>query len=109
MIACRLAGTGTHIVSDMQVDIAAVRATVTALVDCLIRTSPGLTCGLAKSTMAVGLPWTPRYVGVLRTVNCNPEHPEPYIVSDFSRFVWNFLASATATGPAALANGLPAC
>ena len=90
----------------VQVDTAAVQQTVTDLVDCLVRKSPGLECPLAQSMMTrVGPAWTPRYVGVLRTVTCDDQDPAPSIKSDFSRFVWNFLAGAVSSGVAALANG----
>ena len=84
----------------------AVSQTVTALVDCLIRHSPGLECPLAQAyTARAGPAWQSRYIGVMRTLTCSDQEPDPNVKSDASRLVWNFLVAATSAGPATLANG----
>lgn len=50
-----------------------------------------------------GAAWSPRYVGVIESVRCDPVPNDD--VHDFARFVWNFLAGATSAGPTTLANG----
>lgn len=88
----------------MQVDAAAVRQLVAALTDCLIRKSPGLQCKLAEDMLTVTGPmWTPRYIGVMNAVACDDQDPAQ--AGEYAQFVWNFLASATSSGAAALANG----
>lgn len=88
----------------MQVDDQAVSQTVSALVDCLIRESPGLDCSLAHDIITrVNPPFQTRYPGVMRTLTCNAQ--DPNTKSDTARFLWNFLAAATSAGNATLANG----
>ncbi|KAK9804658.1 hypothetical protein WJX73_005957 [Symbiochloris irregularis] len=91
----------------LQVDAEAVSQTVAALVDCLIRESPGLDCPLAHSTITrVNAPFQPRYPSVIRTLTCNDQ--DPNTKSDTARFLLNFLAAATSAGNATLANGTQA-
>ncbi|PRW57704.1 nicastrin isoform X2 isoform A [Chlorella sorokiniana] len=85
----------------LPIDYAAVRVTVDALMQCLLNSTVGLNCPLAKRLM------TPtaggkvsHYIGILRTLTADPQMPEGNVKSDVERFLWNFLAFATAPTPA---------
>jgi len=89
-----------------QVDGAAVRGTVGALAQCLLRGEPGLACPLARALMALPAdPAAPAYVGILRPVAGDEAEPDARAVAGVARLVWNFLALRTAAGPARLASG----
>ncbi|KAK9832610.1 hypothetical protein WJX81_003488 [Elliptochloris bilobata] len=91
---------------NLQVDVAAVRATVAMLAACLLRSEPGLACPLAQNLTAVaGDPAAPRYVGILRSLPADAQDPDARVVGDIARVFWNFLALRTAAGPARLASG----
>ena len=90
--------------SCVQVDQAAVLASVQQLIGCLIAATPALECSLAKGLISrTGPADSPKYVGVLPTLAKDPQDPAG--VKDLPRFAWNYLAGALATGAAKLANG----
>ena len=72
-----------------------MRETVEALLDCLVRPEPGLTACNAAAGISVFAP-AEHYVSVLRTLTADDQDPNPYIKNNVARFLWNFLATATA-------------
>ena len=78
------------------VDGAGVDATTRELVTCLVDPAVGFDCGRARALFshATGR-WSSRYAGVLPGLLAK-DHQNPLGKSDVQRFVWNFLANATA-------------
>eukprot|EP00887_Chlorella_sp_A99_P003619 scaffold7.g3619.t1 len=83
----------------LQVNWTETRALVGALSTCLLNSSVGLQCPLARALLTPTTSSTSasRYVNVLRTITADPQTPDPSAKSDYERFLWSFLAFATAT------------
>ena len=77
-----------------EVSEASVLSTVAELVRCLIDPAVGFDCLLARRLFAAEEVFPTRYTGVLPGIMDDWQHPLGK--TDVQRFVWNFLANATA-------------
>lgn len=68
---------------------------VEELVECFSSTSPGMRCRLVESLMTASQDFASQYVGVFQADPSALPNSTPEIISDTTRFVWNFLADRT--------------
>ncbi|CAL8470795.1 g10337 [Coccomyxa elongata] len=90
----------------LKVTRTAVHATVAALVECLLMREPGLGCQLADrliSPVSRGEPM--HYISTLPFLGQDSQDPSLALKKDVERFLWNFLASRTASGPVGGSSG----
>ncbi|CAL5224917.1 g7683 [Coccomyxa viridis] len=91
--------------SELKVRSEAVRATVESLMDCLLKS--GLTCGLAGSLISPVSRGEPaHYISTLYQLGQDSQDPSLVLKKDMERFLWNFLALRTSSGPAVGADGM---
>ncbi|DBA90918.1 TPA: hypothetical protein ACH3X1_016125 [Trebouxia sp. C0004] len=84
------AGRGTP---QLKVDGVAVQATVTQLIDCLLRDTPGLQCLMGQRFLgSQNADTAEHYISVLRTLTKDSQEPLAGVKSSLELFIWNFLA-----------------
>ncbi|KAK9823947.1 hypothetical protein WJX72_006597 [[Myrmecia] bisecta] len=89
----------------LQVDAVKVRSTVDSLIACLVKADPGLTCPLSLSLILPTRVQAEHYISDMHSLTADSQDPNPNIKSNIERFVWNFLALRTSSGPAKNADG----
>lgn len=88
----------------LQINPRAVNQTVSQLSDCLLASNMGMTCALARDLITASGAPLQHYIGVLNTLTSDPQDPDPAVKSDLPRFLWNFLANATAVSQGPYSN-----
>jgi len=79
-----------------QVDGGALKARVAELKGCLVASSPAMQCDVARALITASGAPVQHYIGVLHTVSKDSQDGDPSVKGDLPRFLWNFLANATA-------------
>ncbi|DBA69331.1 TPA: hypothetical protein ACH3X2_012908 [Trebouxia sp. C0005] len=95
---------------ELKVDEAAVHATVTQLIDCLLRDTPGLQCPLGQRFLGSrNADTVEHYISVLSSLTKDSQEPLPGVKSSVELFIWNFLALSLSRGLASDTDSESAC